>query len=207
MINFQPTYIASTLYIPTGLLRVPDVGLHDWRDFCLCGRQSRHWWRNCKLDAPTDSNENLCDICLTEDGTSQWPSDDQLRVIIYRVPAELLIKIILSLDLCSVVELRQTNLLFRAFIDLIPAFRSVVQFPKLIGAVLQLRCRSFDLQTVRRCRVELKCSYCGFFGDIIYLITAERWCYSYWAGRKEIGRLLFPQMNHPVTKSLLNRRL
>lgn len=132
-------------------------------------------------DESTYPNGNLCcfaNICLTDDGESKVPTDHQQLSILHRLPAELLIKIILSLDLCVVTMLRGTARFVKSFIDSMPIFRSVVEFPKLLGAVLQLRCCSFDLQTLGRCLVNLKCLYCGNFGDMLYLITAERWCYS-----------------------------
>ncbi|KAK8059526.1 hypothetical protein PG996_009456 [Apiospora saccharicola] len=56
----------------------------------------------------------------------------------------------------------------------------VVSCPQLAGAISQLRCRSFGLRQLAAGIRSPECKCCGRFGDLFYLITAERMCYHCW---------------------------
>ncbi len=47
----------------------------------------------------------------------------------------------------------------------------------LLGILLYMRCRSFSLSALIACIDNYKCVNCDNFGDMFYLITAERVCY------------------------------
>lgn len=109
-----------------------------------------------------------------------------------RLPIEILIEILPTLDLPSLISFRNTNMRARNIVDSIAMFRRVVSFPRLIGAVLQLRCKFFDLNTLYTCINNSTCSFCGQFGDMLYLITCERWCFDCWQSR-ETAALTVPR--------------
>jgi hypothetical protein len=58
-----------------------------------------------------------------------------------------------------------------------PSFRTIVAFPKLLAAAEALQCRSWTIETLLRCIHDERCISCGHFGDLMYLVTPERWCY------------------------------
>jgi hypothetical protein len=87
---------------------------------------------------------------------------------------EILNQILMQLDLLSLVAFRGINQRSRKTIDSLKAFQAVTAFPKLLGAVLRLQYRFFDLETPIKCIQDPNCQYCGHFGDILYLITAKR---------------------------------
>jgi hypothetical protein len=68
-----------------------------------------------------------------------------------------------------------------------PPFRSVAKFPRLLGAINTLQCHSYTIETLTRCVFDERCNICGNFGDFVYLVTPERWCYSCFLNEPNLG--------------------
>jgi hypothetical protein len=96
------------------------------------------------------------------------------------LPTELLFQICTCIDICSLISFRRVNHHALHVIDSFPPFRSISTFPKLLGAVEALQCRSWTIQTMMHCILDDRCSVCGHYGDLLYLVTPERWCYKCW---------------------------
>jgi hypothetical protein len=60
-------------------------------------------------------------------------------------------------------------------------FNFVVSFPKALSTVIHMRCRFFSLEQLARSLHGTRCRKCKeHFGELLYLITAERICWSCW---------------------------
>jgi len=101
-------------------------------------------------------------------------------------------QILLDLDIFSLVAFRSVNQRAKGMVDSLPAFQAVVAFPKLLPSILVLQSRFFDLKTLVACIRRPACSYCGHFGELLYLVTAERWCYSCFRANHQFQVLLAP---------------
>ncbi|KAF1841296.1 uncharacterized protein K460DRAFT_369338 [Cucurbitaria berberidis CBS 394.84] len=99
---------------------------------------------------------------------------------------ELLHQVFVHLDVCSILSFRRVNQDAKAMVNSFLPFRSIATFPKLLGAVDALQCRFWTLETLVRCVFDERCSRCGRFGDIMYLVTPERWCYRCWIRDEEL---------------------
>lgn len=97
-----------------------------------------------------------------------------------RLPTELLCEVFLSLDVCSLLEFRRVNQQAKTIVDEYPPFRYIFTFPKLLGAVEALQYRSYTIDALLHCVFDERCSSCGHFEDLIYLVTPERLCYRCW---------------------------
>lgn len=120
------------------------------------------------------------------DGIPECPPSSPFLGSLDRLPVKILPQILPYLDICSLAALRSVNQRSREIVDSLRTFWAVAAFPKLLDAVLQLQCRFFDLETLAGCIRDPTCSYCSHFGDMFYLITAERSCYKCWRDQKEI---------------------
>lgn len=106
-----------------------------------------------------------------------WPLDlGALGVL----PLEILQQVLLDLDMCSLLTFVGTNKSCGHIVTTLQDFKMVVSCPQLAGAIFQLRCRSFGLQQLAAGIRYPECKCCGRFGDLFYLITAERMCYHCW---------------------------
>jgi hypothetical protein len=121
---------------------------------------------------------------LDGEGIPECPTSPPFLGTLDKSPFEILNQILMQLDLLSLVAFRGINQRSRKTIDSLKAFQAVTAFPKLLGAVLRLQYRFFDLETPIKCIRDPNCRYCGHFGDMLYLITAERWCYKCWRERE-----------------------
>jgi hypothetical protein len=100
---------------------------------------------------------------------------------------ELLCQVFVHLDMCSLLSFRRVNQYSKDMVDSFPPFRSIITFPKLLGAVEALQCRSWTIEALMHCVFDDRCSACGHFGDFMYLVTPERWCYKCWLQGKNLG--------------------
>ncbi|KAH6680575.1 hypothetical protein B0J14DRAFT_557923 [Halenospora varia] len=107
-------------------------------------------------------------------------------------------------DLCSVVAFRSVNQRSRAIVDSLQSFQDVTSFPKLLGAALLIKASFFTLDQLAQCISNPKCTFCDHFGDLLYLITAERWCYACWRGNHTLDVQHVPRtipVLGPITRS------
>ncbi|KAK8106186.1 uncharacterized protein PG998_003347 [Apiospora kogelbergensis] len=110
-------------------------------------------------------------------GRPPWPLDlGALGVL----PLEILQQILLDLDMCSLLTFISSSKSCGRIATTLQDFETVVSCPQLAGAVFQLRCRSFGLRQLAASIRSPECKHCGQFGDLFYLITAERLCYHCW---------------------------
>jgi hypothetical protein len=100
---------------------------------------------------------------------------------------ELLCQICLHLDICSLLAFRCVNRHAKDVVDTFPPIRFLATFPKLLGAIQALQCRSWTVEALLHCVLDERCSVCGYFGDFLYLVTPERWCYRCWYKDKTLG--------------------
>jgi hypothetical protein len=102
------------------------------------------------------------------------------------LPTELLLQICTYIDICSLLAFRRVNHHALHIIDSFPPFRSISTFPKLLGAAEALQCRSWSIQAIVHCVLDDRCSVCGHYGDLLYLVTPERWCYKCWLSSDDL---------------------
>ncbi|KAK8079769.1 hypothetical protein PG997_007587 [Apiospora hydei] len=107
------------------------------------------------------------------------------------LPLEILQQIMYELDMCSLLTFVGTNRSCGHIVTTLQDFKLVVSCPQLAGAVYQLRCRSFGLRQLAASIRSPECNCCGRFGDLFYLITAERLCYHCWRSDR-YWKAIFP---------------
>lgn len=96
-------------------------------------------------------------------------------------PNEILHDILSHLDILSVLEFRSVNQRSAAVVTSSHDFNIVTTFPKAMSTVVTLRCRFYSMGHLAACLIETRCSKCKrHFGELLYLITAERVCWSCW---------------------------
>jgi hypothetical protein len=97
------------------------------------------------------------------------------------LPMEILYDILSHLDILSVLDFRSVNQRCTAVVTSSPEFNTVTFFPKAMSAVVNTRCRFYSLARLAACLSDTRCSRCErHFGELLYLITAERVCWSCW---------------------------
>lgn len=124
-------------------------------------------------------------------------------------PTELLCHVLGYLDFCSLIQFRRVNQHAMRVVDSLPPFHWVSTFPQLLGAAEALECRSWTLETMMHCILDERCSVCGNYGDILYLVTPERWCYKCWLSNRalvvqRISNRLSPMTEKQQTFALQN---
>jgi hypothetical protein len=129
-------------------------------------------------DSPTTSEHNSPLQQRVDDSMSRRvPTPNQPLGRLNALPSELLCEIFLHLDTCSLLSLQQMNQRVKSVIEDWPSFRIMAAFPKLLSAVEALQCRFWTIETLIGSIQDEHCVSCGHFGDLMYLVTAERWCY------------------------------
>ncbi|KAL6704048.1 hypothetical protein ACN47E_008812 [Coniothyrium glycines] len=103
-----------------------------------------------------------------------------------KLPTELLWHCFTYLDICSLLAFRRVSQHTMRIVDCYPPFEMISTFPRLISAVDTLECRSWTAETMLHCIRDERCSICGHFGDLLYLVTPERWCYKCWLSRDDL---------------------
>ena len=96
------------------------------------------------------------------------------------LPTEILHAILSHLDVPSVLNFRRVNGQFSMVVSSSSDFNAVASFPKALSAVVYMNCRFFSLGRLATCLSDTRCSRCEHFGELLYLITAERVCWSCW---------------------------
>lgn len=109
-----------------------------------------------------------------------------------RLPFEMTAHILLNLDIFSLIAFRAVNQRAKWTVDSLPEFQAVDAFPKLLASISTLQSRGFDLKTLAACIRNPACRYCGHFGELLYLVTAERWCYKCFRSKRRLMVLLAP---------------
>ncbi|KAN0099507.1 hypothetical protein V8E51_013282 [Hyaloscypha variabilis] len=96
------------------------------------------------------------------------------------LPTEILHAVLSHLDIPSVLNFRSVNRRFSMVVSSSPDFNTVASFPKAMSTVVYMNCRFFSLGHLATCLSVTQCSRCDHFGELLYLVTAERVCWSCW---------------------------
>lgn len=113
-----------------------------------------------------------------------------------RLPAEILIQILLYADIPSLTGFRRVNRRAMELVDSVPQYAAIVKHcPDVIRAILSIQADAFDCNTLYTTLTTTRCSTCDRFGNHLYLITCRRVCYFCFTRRLEycpltIGRAL-----------------
>jgi hypothetical protein len=156
------------------------TAIHDFEEFTFCAPRPGSFLGD--SPAPVGDMSPIIRFEQQNSGEeiphclSSWLHLSGLEAIV----TELLCQIFVHLDICSLLAIRHVNQHAKSIVDTFPPFRSIATFPKLLGAVEALQCRSWTVETLMRCVLDERCSMCGHFGDFLYLATPKRWCYRCW---------------------------
>lgn len=96
-----------------------------------------------------------------------------------KVPAELVIAILLGLDISSLLRFRHVSRQAREFVSTLFEYRAVVEVaaPLLLSTVRSGISDSLTIASLYRAICSTRCHVCGEVGHLIYLLTAERCCW------------------------------
>jgi len=97
-----------------------------------------------------------------------------------KFPIEILHAVLSHLDVPSVLSFRSVNQRYAMVVSSSQDFDVVASFPKAMSAVVYMNCRFFSLRRLATCLRDTRCSRCEHFGELLYLVTAERVCWSCW---------------------------
>ncbi|PVI00143.1 hypothetical protein DM02DRAFT_709153 [Periconia macrospinosa] len=134
-------------------------------------------------DFPARSEKNR--ICLVKSPEKsadqmlpQQPIYDVTRNRLEALSPELICAVVPHLDIFSLFSFWATSRTLKNVIEAWPAFRRLTAFPRLLSSAIALQCRFWTVGDLIRCIQDERCACCGEFGDIMYLVTPERWCLS-----------------------------
>lgn len=96
------------------------------------------------------------------------------------LPLEVLHAILRQVDVQTLISFRHVNQASAPVVDSLQEFKTVADFPKALSSTLTLKCASFTVSDLASALQNTTCSRCRHFGDVLYLITAERLCYPCW---------------------------
>jgi hypothetical protein len=99
-----------------------------------------------------------------------------------RLPTEIMHSILSHLDVLSVLDFSRVNGQAVALVKSSLDFEIVASFPKALSAVIEMQCRFYTLGRLALTISDPRCGRCsqGHFGELLYLITAERVCWPCW---------------------------
>ena len=107
-----------------------------------------------------------------------------------RLPRELLTNILLSLDIPALTRFRQVNRDAMRIVNSLPQYAAIMKHcPNVVRAILSLRARAYDCETLYETLSTTQCSTCDHFGDHLYLIDCRRVCWLCFTKRPEYSPL------------------
>ncbi|PHH63083.1 hypothetical protein CDD81_6328 [Ophiocordyceps australis] len=93
------------------------------------------------------------------------------------LPAELISKVLLQLDVVSLTNLRRVNRRAMDMVDSIPQYAKMLNHcPDIIRAATSMQANAYDCCTLFNTLSTTDCSTCGNFGAYLYLIDCRRVC-------------------------------
>ncbi|CAI6334344.1 unnamed protein product [Periconia digitata] len=110
-------------------------------------------------------------------------ADDSPRSRIFTLPVEILCAIFIQLDICSLLTLARLDFSPPDALHLLQilqdwhVFAKIAAFPKLLAVASALECRHWTIGTIFDVIQDERCVMCGYFGDILDLMTPERRCF------------------------------
>jgi hypothetical protein len=107
-----------------------------------------------------------------------------------KVPAELVIAILLELDISSLLRFRHVNRPAREFVSTLLEYLAVVEVaaPLLLSTVRSGISDYLTIASLYRALRSTRCYVCGEVGHLIYLLTAERCCWHCIQNKRAIFR-------------------
>ncbi|KAF4982500.1 hypothetical protein FZEAL_1893 [Fusarium zealandicum] len=103
-----------------------------------------------------------------------------------RLPAELLIQVLLYTDLPSLTRFRRVNRRAMELVDSVPQYDAIIKHcPNIIRAILSIQAGSFNCNILYTTLSTTRCSTRERFGDHLYLIDCRRVCYFCFTRRLE----------------------
>lgn len=103
-----------------------------------------------------------------------------------QLPAELLVKVLLCVDLPSLTGFRRVNRRAMELVDSLPQYTSMVKHcPNIIRPILSIQADAYDCNVLFETLSSTRCSTCPRFGDHLYLIDCRRVCYFCYTKRLE----------------------
>lgn len=95
-----------------------------------------------------------------------------------KLPAEVLTRVLVRLDMPSLTHFRRVNRRTMEIVDSTPQYAAVIKHcPNIIRATVSLQADAFDCHTLYATLNTARCSTCDHFGYYLYLIDCRRVCY------------------------------
>ncbi|KAI1118104.1 hypothetical protein F5Y14DRAFT_401069 [Nemania sp. NC0429] len=103
-----------------------------------------------------------------------------------KLPAELLIEVMLYLDIPSLTRFRCLNRRAMDIVDSVREYALIIKHcPNVIRAILSIEADRFSCHALYKTLTTVRCSSCEVFGDHLYLIDCRRVCYPCFRQRTE----------------------
>ncbi|KAG6106113.1 hypothetical protein E4U13_007583 [Claviceps humidiphila] len=123
-----------------------------------------------------------------------------------QLPAELLIKVVLYLDVPSLTDFRRVNRRAMDIVDSVPQYVAIIKHcPNIVRAILSIKADSFDCNVLYKTLCTFSCSTCERFGDYLYLIDCRRVCYLCFTRRLEYFPLTIGRASSLITHDMMQR--
>lgn len=146
--------------------------LPDLSDFALYTKQPI-----CDNTLDNAQLETRCPLDNRRHSNASVPARHSVGLL-NRLPAELLIQVLLQIDIPSLTRFRRVNRRAMELVDSLPQYSALVKHcPNIIRAILSIQADAFDCSTLYRTLSTTRCSTCERFGDHLYLIDCRRVCY------------------------------
>ncbi|KAG5923921.1 hypothetical protein E4U61_002086 [Claviceps capensis] len=124
-----------------------------------------------------------------------------------QLPAELLVKVVLYLDIPSLTDFRRVNRRAMEIVDSVPQYTAIIKHcPDIVRAILSIKADAFDCNVLYKTLSTFSCSTCERFGDHIYLIDCRRVCYHCFTERLEYFPLTVGRASKLVNHDMIQRR-
>ncbi|KAG6151611.1 hypothetical protein E4U37_004695 [Claviceps purpurea] len=123
-----------------------------------------------------------------------------------QLPAELLIKVVLYLDVPSLTDFRRVNRRAMEIVDSVPQYAAIIKHcPNIVRAILSIKADAFDGNVLYKTLSTFSCSTCERFGDHLYLINCRRVCYHCFTRRLEYFPLTVGRASSLITHDMIQR--
>ncbi|KAG6183130.1 hypothetical protein E4U36_002856 [Claviceps purpurea] len=169
-------------------------------------------------DGSTYRKHNICDNTLDDAQLETRCPLDNMRSAersipacqsagqLDQLPAELLIKVVLYLDVPSLTDFRRVNRRAMEIVDSVPQYAAIIKHcPNIVRAILSIKADAFDCNVLYKTLSTFSCSTCERFGDHLYLINCRRVCYHCFTRRLEYFPLTVGRASSLITHDMIQR--
>ena len=95
-----------------------------------------------------------------------------------RLPAELLLQVLLYSDIPSLTRFRAVSRRAMELVDSVPQYAAIIKHcPDIVRAIVSIQAEAYSCDLLYRTLSTTRCSTCDRFGDHLYLIDCRRVCY------------------------------